>query len=179
VDEAIHSSSAARWIVSLRCNNSAKFQTFRPRTKCARSVSEEFARENRGRGNTGCPLHAQPRVQCCGTRAWSPHSHRNYTGIPARNGFMAYVALSRRRISSFHRHQPIWIVLAKSGLPALTNLHQQRCQDRTILPSAATSHVGAPFDCSLFCSTCPAPNAAASIASDPNVRDDSQRSSGT
>src|SRR5260370_40952616 len=50
--------------------------------------------EKEGAGNAGCPLHPQPRVQSVVARECSRHGRTGTPGIPARNGFNGYFALS-------------------------------------------------------------------------------------
>src|SRR5258708_27179367 len=71
-----------------------------------------------GVGNAGCATHPQPRV-----RNKTKHTSVVTTvapgspGIPARNGFTAYIVLSPATNSSCHRHPRIWLVQAPSGPP--------------------------------------------------------------
>jgi hypothetical protein len=66
-------------------------------------------RPKEGVGNAGCPVHPQPRV-----RKWWLECTRVFTasspetpGIPARNGFTAYTALSLVTGLSCHHHRRI------------------------------------------------------------------------
>src|SRR5450755_3466472 len=73
-------------------------------------------------------------------------------GIPARNGFTAYVALSPVTGLFCHR-RPQSKVLSKPGSADLNSANLTPAsgrQDHTILPSAATSLVGTPGDRSRF-----------------------------
>ena len=133
------------------------------------------SRKTEGAGNAGCPMHPQPRVRSVeSTRV----SHHRFTGVARRslrNGFTAYSALSPATNSSCHRHRRIWLVQARSGSKNLRRFDTSNgCQDHTALPYAATSFVQRAVDRSrktALRSPC-APDAAASTASRPNVRDD-------
>src|SRR5229473_881833 len=81
--------------------------------RCARVADESFAQENRGRGE--CRVPVAPAVPCALVlveRTRVTTSTPESPGIPARNGFTAYVALSPVTGLFCHRHQRI------SGLSA-------------------------------------------------------------
>src|SRR5438034_11378513 len=75
----------------------------------ARVVDEASAQKTEGVGNAGCPMHPQPRV-----RNKIKHTSVVTTGppgspgIPARNGFTAYFALSPATRLYCHRRLRIW-----------------------------------------------------------------------
>src|SRR4029077_14972156 len=65
-----------------------------PATRCARAVHLSLA-PNEGVGNAGCPLHPRSRVHfVLVERTRVTTSTPESPGIPARNGFTAYVGLS-------------------------------------------------------------------------------------
>ena len=135
----------------------------------------------RDAGNAGCPMH--PQSVCIGRKhtvvtTGSPES----PGIPCAMVLTAYSALSPATNSSCHRHRriegfvrPGW---ADEDLRRLDT--SNGCQDHTALPSALASFVCAPRSLTIqrtaLRPAC-APDAAASTASHPNVRDDGQRPS--
>ena len=83
-----------------------------PATRCARVVHLSLA-PMEGVGNAGCPLHPRPRVPfVLVERTRVTTSTPESPGIPARNGFTAYVALSPVTGLFCHRRQRI------SGLSA-------------------------------------------------------------
>jgi hypothetical protein len=121
------------------------------------------------------------------------HEHTGTVGASRhslRNGFTAYAALSPATNSSCHRRRRIGgFAKTRLGLQNLRRLDTSNgCQDHTVLPYAAARlrqearRALAPF---VWCApdrsreTRPAipgaPDAAASTASHPNVRDDGQR----
>ena len=66
------------------------------------------------------------------------HRSTGTPGIPARNGFTAYLVLSPATNSSCHRHQRIKVCLSPVGPTRLRQLDTSNgCQDHTALPSAA------------------------------------------
>ena len=159
-------------------------------------------RKSEGAGNAGCRL--APAVSCARCTQECAHEHTGTAGAARhslRNGFTAYAELSpetnssclrRRRIDGLHR--PGW---------ALANLRQldtsHGCQNHTVLPYAASSAkpFGQPVPPTKVLAkafkrrssarrarsrktalrTSLAPDAAASTATRPNVRDDGQRPS--
>src|SRR5713226_10431806 len=63
-------------------------------TQCARALQKSSAPKE-GVGNAGCPLHPRSRVHLVVVeRTRATTSTPESPGIPARNGFNAYVALS-------------------------------------------------------------------------------------
>jgi hypothetical protein len=92
-----------------------------------------------GVGNAGCPLHPRSRVHVVvveGTRVTT--STPESPGIPARNGFTAYFALSPVTGLFCHRRSTD-MVLSKPGWADLTSANltpASGCQDHTILPYA-------------------------------------------
>jgi hypothetical protein len=154
----------------------------RPRGTMRPSCAKMF-RPIEGAGNAGCLLHPRSRVQY--VQRTRTRAYRYSRSIPAslRNGFTAYAALSPATNSSCHRHRRIEGFAAPGW--AGQNLRRldtsNGCQDHTVLPYAS-----APFRLSRLLSAhrpeaCPAnpaaPDAAASTASHPNVRDDGRRPS--
>jgi hypothetical protein len=147
--------------------------------------------KNEGAGNAGCLLHPRSRVQK--TDSKRTRAYRYSRSIPAslRNGFTAYAALSSATNSSCHRHRRIKALRTRSGPQHLRRLDTSNgCQDHTVLPYAATRlrqkaqpGFGAvrPARDGRSRETRPAisfaPDAAASTASHPNVRDDGRRPS--
>jgi hypothetical protein len=90
-----------------------------PAAQCVRAV-DECSAPLEGVGNAGCPLHPRSRVHVVvveGTRATT--STPESPGIPARNGFTAYFALSSVTGLSCHRRSTD-IVLSKPGWADLT-----------------------------------------------------------
>ena len=146
-----------------------------------------------GAGNAGCTLHPRSHVPNCAKEThMSIQVQSEALRHSPRNGFTAYAVLSPATNSSCHRHQridgfatPGW---ADENLRRLDT--SNGCQDHTVLPYAATrlrqkAQPGfgvvrlARDDRSR--ETRPAisfaPDAAASTASHPNVRDDGRRPS--
>src|SRR5229473_7421053 len=88
-------------------------------------------RPQRGRGE--CRVPSAPAASCAkwvvqDAHEYSQRSHRKSPGIPARNGFTAYVELSPAIGLSCHRR-------LRKSLPANLTPASRR-QDHTILPSA-------------------------------------------
>jgi hypothetical protein len=100
-----------------------------------------------GVGNAGCPLHPRPRVHFVlveSTRATT--STPESPGIPARNGFTAYVVLPGDRAllpPSSRGYLTCPNPVGPTCLPQNLTPASGR-QDHTILPSAATSLVSMP-----------------------------------
>jgi len=99
--------------------------------RCARDIDKTSA-QREGVGNAGCPVH--PAASCAkwvvqDAHEYSQRSHRKSPGIPARNGFTAYVVLSPAIGLSCHRR-------LRKSLPANLTPASRR-QDHTILPSAS------------------------------------------
>src|ERR1700730_8643838 len=85
-----------------------------PATRCARAVHLSSG-PLEGVGNAGCPLHPRPRVHFVVVeRTRATTSTPESPGIPARNGFTAYVVLSPVTGLFCHRHLAD-IVLSKPG----------------------------------------------------------------
>jgi hypothetical protein len=112
-------------------------------TRCARVVHLSSAPKE-GVGNAGCPLHPRSRVHVVvieGTRVTT--STPESPGIPARNGFTAYFALSpvtglscHRRSTDMFLSKPGWADLNSANLTPASG-----CQDHTTSPYATTSLV--------------------------------------
>jgi hypothetical protein len=109
-----------------------------PAARCARAVDLSLA-PNEGVGNAGCPLHPRSRVHfVLVERTRVTTSTPESPGIPARNGFTAYVGLSPVTGLFCHRHLAD-IVLSKPGWADRTPQNLTPAsgrQDHTILPSA-------------------------------------------
>src|ERR1700681_3520226 len=118
-----------------------------------------ISRPLEGVGNAGCPLHPRSRVHLVVVeRTRVTTSTPESPGIPARNGFTAYVALSPVIGLFCHRHLAD-IVLSKPGWADATpqNLTPaSRRQDHTILPSAKASLVSVLLIAHRFLRTRPA-----------------------
>jgi hypothetical protein len=97
-----------------------------------------------GVGNAGCPLHPRSRVHfVLVERTRVTTSTPESPGIPARNGFTAYVGLSPVNGLFCHRHLAD-MFLSKPGRADATPQDLTPAsgrQDHTILPYAATSLV--------------------------------------
>jgi len=133
-----------------------------------------------GVGNAGCPLHPRPRVHLVVVeRTRVTTSTPESPGVPARNGFNGFLralpgdrALLPPSPTDMFLSKPGW---ADSNSANLTPASGR--QDHTTSPYAATSFVSSPFDRSrafrqpALQPRC-APDAAASTASAPRVRDD-------
>jgi hypothetical protein len=146
-------------------------------TVCPRFV-QTFSLEE-GAGNAGCALHPRSRVQSAQRKTHtSIQVQRKHSGIPRAMALRLMPCSPRRRIR---------LVTVAAGLMASSTRldrisHRQLdtsngCQNHTVLPYAAASFVwramiahGKPP-----CDPPFAPDAAASTASHPNVRDDGQR----
>src|SRR5216683_3274042 len=93
-----------------------------PAARCARDLHKSSA-PFEGVGNAGCPLHPRPRVHFVlveSTRVTT--STPESPGIPARNGFTAYVALSPVTGLFCHRRQRIKFCLSPVGPTQLRKL---------------------------------------------------------
>jgi hypothetical protein len=94
------------------------------RSRGAKRPSRAFIfRPKEGVGNAGCPLHPRPRVHFVlveSTRVTT--STPESPGIPARNGFTAYVALSPVTGLFCHRRQRIKFCLSPVGPTQLRKL---------------------------------------------------------
>src|SRR5213596_3041951 len=150
----------------------------------ARVVDEASAQKTEGVGNAGCPMHPQPRV-----RNKIKHTSVVTTGppgspgIPARNGFTAYFALSPATRLYCHRRLRIWYVKTRLGLRTSARLDASigasEPHDFTVrepisakgfdgqkrLSSACHSSAHGPYDPP--CHPLTSPDAAASTASRP------------
>jgi hypothetical protein len=114
--------------------------------RSARAVDLSLA-PNEGVGNAGCPLHPRPRVHVVvveGTRVTT--STPESPGIPARNGFTTYFALSPVTGLFCHR-RPRTNVLPKPGRADITSANLTPAsgrQDHTTSPYATLSLVRTP-----------------------------------
>src|SRR6202521_4864374 len=97
-----------------------------------------------GVGNAGCPLHPRPRVHFVVVeRTRVTTSTPESPGIPARNGFTVYFALSPV-IGLFCHRRSTDTVLSKPGRADQTSANltpASGCQDHTTSPYATTSLV--------------------------------------
>jgi hypothetical protein len=118
-----------------------------PRRNASEPLMKCFA-PFEGVGNAGCPLHPRSRVHVVvveGTRVTT--STPESPGIPARNGFTAYFALSpvtglvcHRRSTDMVLSKPGWADLNSANLTPASG-----CQDHTTSPYATTSLVRVPL----------------------------------
>jgi hypothetical protein len=152
--------------------------TSRPRGAMRPSRARITRPENRGRGE--CRVPVAPAASCA---VWWWHTSVATTGppgspgIPARNGFTAYAVLSPATNSFLSPSSADMACLSPVGPTRLRKFSTSNgCQDHTVLPSATIvvrlravgsltsdrTRPAIPF----------APDAAASTASHPNVRDD-------
>src|SRR6202035_5715074 len=132
-----------------------------------------------GVGNAGCPLHPRPRVRFAfGKMHTSIRVHRNHPAFPHAMVLTAYVGLSpvtglfcHRRLADIVLSLPGWADRTPQDLTPASGR-----QDHTILPSAkSVSRQRAGDRSRVFrpaLRSHRAPNAAASTASRPYVRDD-------
>ena len=164
----------------LRCaRNDAKHTPATSRREASEAL-HEISRPIEGVGNAGCPLHPRPRVHLVLVeRTRVTTSTPDSPDVPARNGFNGFLrALPGDRAclppspADMSLSKPGWADLNSAKLDASVGR-----QDHTTSPYAAASFVSSPFDRSrafrqpALPSRC-APDAAASTASAPRVRDD-------
>ena len=152
-----------------------------PAAQCARGVQKSPARRE-GAGNAGCLLHPRSRVQDALKNAHtSIQVQTEQSGIPRAMVLRLIPRSPRRRIRFVTVADGLKDCLNPVGSAHLRQLDTSNgCQDHTVLPYAAS-----PVVCTLCsltdqsppCEHDHAPDAAASIASRPNVRDDGQRPS--
>jgi hypothetical protein len=114
-----------------------------PAAPCVRAV-DECSAPLEGVGNAGCPLHPRSRVHVVvveGTRVTT--STPESPGIPARNGFTAYFALSS--VTGLFCHRRLRTdVLSAPGRADITSANltpASGCQDHTTSPYVAVSLV--------------------------------------
>jgi hypothetical protein len=162
----------------------ATFTTFRisdahPRSRGTRArVLQIDPPQIEGAGKTGCTPHPRSRVQTAHKNAHEHTGSAEAIRPSLRNGFTAYAVLSPATNSSCHRRRRI-NGSSKPGR-ASQNLRQldtsNGCQDHTVLPyayrrsSARCRSLTSRLRLALRSHR--APGAAASTASQPNVRDD-------
>ena len=106
---------------------------------------------NEGVGNAGCPLHPRSRVRFVLVRSTRvTTSTPESPGIPARNGFTTYFELSPVTGLFCHRRLRTNVLSApgRADPTSATLTPASERQDHTTSPSAATSFVSSPFDCS-------------------------------
>ena len=168
--------------VSIRVSNSRCTSAFSRRD--APEVCVSLSLKHEGAGNAGCALHPRSRVQKAEKKTHtSIQVQRRLSDIPCAMALRLTPRSPRRRI----RLVTVVGELAASPRPVgpacLRQLDTSNgCQNHTASPYASASFVCAPFDRSrvwlnpkpALQFTC-APDAAASTASHPNVRDDGQR----
>src|SRR3979409_792606 len=106
-----------------------------------RDAPESCMNLSPNRGRAECRVPAAPAASCakCGNAHECRHHRSTGTpGIPARNGFTAYLVLSPATNASCHRHQPFQDCSSTAGPTCLRQLDTSNgCQDHTALPSAA------------------------------------------
>ena len=135
-----------------------------------------------GAGNAGCLQHPQPRAQRVGSTRVSHHRYPGTPGIPCAMVLTAYSVLSRRRIRLVTvvgeltvSARPVGLAKTSADLTPATGARTTRlCGTQMRRSSRALPSL------TRFISPCDynrALDAAASIASRPNVRDDGQRPS--
>src|SRR6202022_1587393 len=139
-------------------------------------------RKSEGAGNAGCALHPRSRVQVAQRNAHtSIQVQTEQSGIPCAMVLRLIPRSPRRRIRLVTVADGLKDCLNPVGSTHLRQLDTSNgCQDHTALPYAAS-----PVVCTLClltdqsppCEHDHAPDAAASTASRPNVRDDGQRPS--
>jgi hypothetical protein len=150
------------------------------RPPCARVLR----RLSLNRGSRECRVRAAPAVSCANCARKRTRAYRFSGGnpaFPAQSVLTAYAALSPATNSSCHRHRrigdlarPGWVSEISADLTPATGARTTRfCRPQHRRSSCA------PFDRSRKDrpATTRAPDAAASTASRPNVRDDGQRPS--
>ena len=153
-----------------------------PAARFARGLHEHCPSRKEGAGNAGCALHPRSRVQ--NAQRKSAHEHTGSAEAirhSLRNGFTAYAVLSPATNSSCHRRcrlmaGPIRLDRYRHRQLGTSN----GCRDHTVLPYASAPFVLRAVSAHGSRSaqrTLLAPDAAASTASRPNVRDDGQRPS--
>ena len=147
----------------------------------ARLATEACQLHPRRGGCRECRVHAAPAVSCAICARKCAHEHTGTDGTlrhSLRNGFTAYAVLSPATNSSCHRRRRI-NGSSKPGR-ASQNLRQldtsNGCQDHTVLPYAYRRSSARCRSLTSRLRLAPrshrAPGAAASTASQPNVRDD-------
>jgi hypothetical protein len=146
------------------------------------SFAKSFALQPRGRRE--CRVLAAPAVSCAIVRRKTHTSIRvqpRHSGIPCAVVLRLMPRSPRRRIPFASVADGLKACRTRLGSKNLRRLDTSHgCQDHTVLPYAASPVVCAL--CSLTdqsppCNHAHAPDAAASTASRPNVRDDGQRPS--
>jgi hypothetical protein len=125
-EERKRRSNPSRRKESIDCFASLAMTASRHAFKSRGAMRPRFAfifRPMEGVGNAGCPLHPRPRVHFVlveSTRVTT--STPESPGIPARNGFTAYVELSPVTGLFCHRRQRIWSCLSPVGPTQLRQL---------------------------------------------------------
>jgi hypothetical protein len=160
-----------RWLLAM---TSSPHATSQPRD-AMRPGRAFISRPLEGVGNAGCPLHPRFRVHfVLVERTRVTTSTPESPGIPARNGFTAYVVLSpvtglfcHRRFADIVLSLPGWADRTPQNLTPASGR-----QDHTILPSAKSVSRQRAVDRSRIpenppCESRRAQNAAASTASHP------------
>jgi hypothetical protein len=150
------------------------------RSRSRGAVRPGFAKalpQKEGAGNAGCALHPRSRVQyLCEETHTSIQVQRRQSGIPCAMALRLMARSPRRRIHLVTVIGGLKVLRARLGSKDLRRLDTSNgCQDHTVLPYAS-----APFVCRAVIAHRPkpalrsksAPDAAASTASHPNVRDD-------
>jgi hypothetical protein len=97
--------------IRFKQQNESKHDFATPRRATPESLMNLSPRKTEGVGNAGCPLHPRPRVHFVVVeRTRVTTSTPESPGIPARNGFTAYVVLSPVTELFCHRRQRICFV---------------------------------------------------------------------
>jgi hypothetical protein len=168
----------------LRKRKSATFQmqVRNLAARCAQAVNDWSAQRREGAGNAGCLLHPRSRVQMCAKETHtSIQVQSEQSGIPCAMVLRLIPCSPRRRIRLASVADGLKDCPNPVGSTPLRQLDTSNgCQDHTALPYAAS-----PVVCTLCsltdrsppCEHDHAPDAAASTATRPNVRDDGQRPS--
>src|SRR5450631_3358681 len=109
--------------ISFKQQNESKHDFATPRRATPESLMNLSPRKTEGVGNAGCPLHPRPRVHFVVVeRTRVTTSTPESPGIPARNGFNAYVVLSPVTGLFCHRRQRIKFCLSPVGPTQLREL---------------------------------------------------------
>jgi hypothetical protein len=171
--------TAALTTFPIRISNSTTISDAHPRSRGTRArVLQIDPPQIEGAGKTGCTLHPRSRVQTAHKNAHEHTGSAEAIRPSLRNGFTAYAVLSPATNSSCHRRRRI-NGSSKPGR-ASQNLRQldtsNGCQDHTVLPYAYRRSSARCRSLTSRLRLAPrshrAPGAAASTASQPNVRDD-------
>ena len=148
--------------------------------RSARVMTGNFAPKTKeGTGNAGCALHPRSRVHDCAKETHtSIQVQRKHSGIPRAMALRLMARSSRRRIRLVTVIDGLRLVQARLGqrtsadlTPATGARTTRFCRTLHRRSSGALQSLTAKPPCDHGCT----PDAAASTASHPNVRDDGQR----